>query len=423
MVLEPLYAASDGVLHSSAVWHELQELRHRCLFTRRAARQYLGFVDDRLRKARKALEVEGELKAASKYLYHGMHKLAQLRSILAGDEPRIYLPPDDGPESDRERIMRVRRCVCVNATGDAELQGARAEMVLSTELKAASGELARLQQGAFDALVESFPEDVDFESLDEWLLSVRTRIHRQQAQGISRTAPDDGRSLSRQKSVPSIAPALTARQVSSGSDASSAAADNTRDDATRHDVSDEDESQYVCSVLSQFQRDERVRLVFAAERSSRSYGWAHSGSDHDILAIFVCDRREYFGLSPVRRAASREYPAANGQCAVGIYGWELKHACGLALASNPTLLDGLRSPMIYVDLILSSPNGLGSDEAVLIANGPPDTWGHRMLQMALAHYDQRTLAQSYLSNAKKDLHEQVQRCGGDGPKRKKCALV
>ncbi len=406
MVLEPLFVASDSAVHSSSVWHELQAMRRRCLFTRRAARQYLGFVEDRLRKAQKALEVEDEIKAASKYLYHGMHKLMQLRSILAGDEPRIYLSSDGDSESDHGRIMRVRQCVRVDLAGAEELQTARAEQLLRTELQAATEELAQLKEGSFDASVESFPEEIDFEALGEWLLSIRAIIYRHQIANSANAVDDNGEILSRQSSLPSIAPALLPRQISSGSDHISAD-DSGEDNDSNHD---KDDGQYVCSVLSQFQREERVRLVYAAERSSHSYGWAHSDSDHDIFAIFVCDRREYFGLTSLRRAASREYPEANGQCAVGVYAWELKHACKLALASNPTMLDGLRSPCVYVDLLQSETS----------SDSPADTWGQRMLRTALVRYDQRALAQSYLAHAKKDLREQVRRAGPEGPKRKKC---
>ena len=51
-----------------------------------AVSQYIGFVEDRLSKAGRALdEAEPALRAASKFLYHAMHKLSQLRSIAAGD--------------------------------------------------------------------------------------------------------------------------------------------------------------------------------------------------------------------------------------------------------------------------------------------------------------------------------------------------
>lgn len=41
MVLEPLYVAAGSAVHSSSVWRELQAIRRRCLFTQRAARQYV----------------------------------------------------------------------------------------------------------------------------------------------------------------------------------------------------------------------------------------------------------------------------------------------------------------------------------------------------------------------------------------------
>ena len=53
---------------------------------------------------------------------------------------------------------------------------------------------------------------------------------------------------------------------------------------------------------------EQVRIVFAAERSSRIYGYSHSQSDHDVMALFICPQREYFGLGAVRHAVKREYP-------------------------------------------------------------------------------------------------------------------
>ena len=36
---------------------------------------------------------------------------------------------------------------------------------------------------------------------------------------------------------------------------------------------------------------------------------------------------------------------------VDIVGWELKHACTLALGSNPSLLEALASPAVYVNLL------------------------------------------------------------------------
>ena len=43
--------------------------------------------------------------------------------------------------------------------------------------------------------------------------------------------------------------------------------------------------------------------------------------------------------------------ALAGAGEVDIVGWELKHACTLALGSNPSLLEALASPAVYVNLL------------------------------------------------------------------------
>ena len=54
--------------------------------------------------------------------------------------------------------------------------------------------------------------------------------------------------------------------------------------------------------------------------------------------------------------------ALAGAGEVDIVGWELKHACTLALGSNPSLLEALASPAVYVNL-LPAKNG-GAETAV-----------------------------------------------------------
>jgi hypothetical protein len=381
MVLEPLFVGAAGaagvevVVQGSWVWRELVEQHaRRCLFTRRAVRQYLGFVDDRLRKAQRALEAaQTEIKAASKYLYHAMHKLTQLQAIAAGREPRIYLPSVDGGSShadgapvtdDRERIMRVRLCVANSGDGDGDgsaygapqpcdvvgagvppkaaaaaaaagggvsgggggggggLRTARAEGVLRAALEAARAEFAQLRammEREGGGVMQTLPEEVDFEALNAWLLSVRARtfgfdINRPQGGGhpgpLDRAAEagDSVLALSEAPKVSGPAPALLPRQISASSTGSSsqssvsdaavaaatAIATNGDGDGDFEDVEQQQQQlllsqsatadeepdsvhrlEHVRSVLCQFQREEGVRLVFAAERSSRSYGWAH----------------------------------------------------------------------------------------------------------------------------------------------------
>jgi hypothetical protein len=47
------------------------------------------------------------------------------------------------------------------------------------------------------------------------------------------------------------------------------------------------------------------RFTLNVDRSR--YGWAHAKSDHDIVAIYICERRDYFSLSTPQKSVSRDY--------------------------------------------------------------------------------------------------------------------
>ena len=174
-------------------------------------------------------EEEGDVssaKAASKYLYHAMHKLCQLRALSIGNLPEIFLAErtesggdvkgNDGEQEqgrgallseDRERIMRVRLCVrdapaavtpddetdptralahdtaaataAAAAAAAAAARMARALQLIRTELAAAEAELAQLRapdSGALWKLEQTLPDEVDSDALTAWLLSVRRRM-------------------------------------------------------------------------------------------------------------------------------------------------------------------------------------------------------------------------------------------------------
>jgi len=85
---------------ASSVWRELRSMR-RGFLSLRCAKQYLGFVADRIRKGTAACEEkepkeagsfdEVAAKQVSKCLYHAHHKLFELARILRGGEPCVAL--------------------------------------------------------------------------------------------------------------------------------------------------------------------------------------------------------------------------------------------------------------------------------------------------------------------------------------------
>jgi predicted nucleotidyltransferase len=442
-LLEPLFLREgDGAvpLQSSWIWAELCQMRERCLRTQRCATQFVGFVADRLHKAARALTQQGGDLKAAKYLYHALHKLSQLRCIIRQEPPSVWLPAGS---PDHTRIMRIRTLAEQGRAAGQEAAGGLSladEVTLATaDLTAAKGELAEV--------LLTLPLEVDFAALSSWLLSVRYRLAPALAASTSAvegtettageaTAADCGgaeqpllerqtsaSSVTSESSVSAATPTPADDEVSHAQEsrqtrvqqlsASTAAADTSVatasgvQDAMMMEEEDEEEDEeelqrrtdYIRTRLAQFQQEEQVRIVFAAERSSRIYGYSHAQSDHDIMCIFLCPQSEYFGLTSTRRAVKREYAAGPDIPEVEIMGWELKHALTLARSSNPTMIETLTSPLVYIDLLPSL-----STSAV-----PVSSWGSQMLGVAMRHYDRRALAKSWLNHAERDFQAIVHR--------------
>ena len=80
-----------------------------------------------------------------------------------------------------------------------------------------------------------------------------------------------------------------------------------------------------------------MRILYKCEAGSRAWGYAQPTSDSDVRFIFVRPLDDYLSLSA---AATTEMYGC---------GWDLKKALGLFLKSNVSLLECLRSPIIYID--------------------------------------------------------------------------
>lgn len=85
-----------------------------------------------------------------------------------------------------------------------------------------------------------------------------------------------------------------------------------------------------------------VTVLFACESGSRGWGFASPDSDYDVRFIYVNRLPWYLTVAPGRDVI--ELPI-NGD--LDINGWDLRKALGLMRESNPTLLEWLRSPIVY----------------------------------------------------------------------------
>ena len=173
----------------------------------------------------------------------------------------------------------------------------------------------------------------------------------------------------------------------------------------------------VLEALRRFEADEDVSIVWATERSSRLIGSHHAGSDCDVCAVFVMRRRKYFQLSAPRSTLRAAYAPADGSGAGGevtICAYEARHACSLLAESNPTLVEALRSPLVYVARAGWIDGGAGARHGL---------WLDEARRLLDAHVNVGALAVAWARASKQNFITHVRRKGDAGVLRKKYVHV
>jgi predicted nucleotidyltransferase len=102
-----------------------------------------------------------------------------------------------------------------------------------------------------------------------------------------------------------------------------------------------------------------VTVLFACESGSRGWGFASPDSDYDVRFIYV-NRLPWY-LTVTERRDVIEVPISGD---LDINGWDLRKALGLMRESNPTLLEWLRSPIVYREDAVAMPRFRALSEAV-----------------------------------------------------------
>lgn len=98
----------------------------------------------------------------------------------------------------------------------------------------------------------------------------------------------------------------------------------------------------IMESLRRIEAEHDVTVLFACESGSRGWGFASPDSDYDVRFIYVHRLPWYLTVAPRRDVI--ELPI-NGD--LDINGWDLRKALALMRESNPTLLEWLRSPIVY----------------------------------------------------------------------------
>lgn len=137
----------------------------------------------------------------------------------------------------------------------------------------------------------------------------------------------------------------------------------------------------VLQQLAQMEQRYDVKVLFACESGSRGWGFASPDSDYDVRFIYVNRLSWYLTVEPGRDVI--EQPISGE---LDINGWDLRKALQLLRDSNPTLLEWLRSPIVY-----------RQDEV----------WASRLRGLAEQSFSPVRGYHHYVSMAKKNLREHL----------------
>jgi hypothetical protein len=137
----------------------------------------------------------------------------------------------------------------------------------------------------------------------------------------------------------------------------------------------------ILAELRAIEARHEVSVIFACESGSRGWGFASPDSDYDVRFVYVHRLPWYLTVRPRRDVI--EQPITRE---LDINGWDLRKALGLAHASNPVLLEWLRSPVVYRQHELLGP---------------------RLAQLAQQHLSPHRAYYHYLSMARRNCREHL----------------
>src|SRR3982751_1631454 len=137
----------------------------------------------------------------------------------------------------------------------------------------------------------------------------------------------------------------------------------------------------ILACLSRLEAEHDVKVLFACESGSRGWGFASPDSDYDVRFVYVNRLRWYLTVDAGRDVI--EQPISGE---LDVSGWDLRKTLQLLRASNPTLLEWLRSPIVY------------REEA---------DWSSRLRTLAEQGFSEVSGYHHYVSMARRNLREHL----------------
>ncbi|PIB34363.1 hypothetical protein BFP72_02460 [Reichenbachiella sp. 5M10] len=95
-------------------------------------------------------------------------------------------------------------------------------------------------------------------------------------------------------------------------------------------------------AIAQLETDEDIKVLFAVESGSRAWGFASRDSDWDVRFVYIRRPAWYLSIVAGRDTIERMLPDD-----LDMAGWDLQKALLLFHKSNPSLIEWIKSPIVY----------------------------------------------------------------------------
>lgn len=109
---------------------------------------------------------------------------------------------------------------------------------------------------------------------------------------------------------------------------------------------DEQTRAKIMRLIAACEQEHKVKIVYAVESGSRAWGFPSPNSDFDVRFIYIHQKNWYLSINLETKKDTIEYPIVDE---IDLSGWDIRKALKLFLNSNPTFIEWIQSPIVYVD--------------------------------------------------------------------------
>lgn len=102
---------------------------------------------------------------------------------------------------------------------------------------------------------------------------------------------------------------------------------------------------HITGILEQIEAERNVRILYACESGSRSWGYASVDSDYDVRFIYVHPAEHYLSLDIENKKDTIQWPVTD---ILDISGWDARKTMQLLKKGNASVNEWLRSPTKYI---------------------------------------------------------------------------